>query len=190
MPRHLRVLAAAAGAFACGALVAAQTTSPKPAAQTLSAAPAFMADVTFRGSALTGWTPSGNVTWRAENGEIVGTPTSPSGGWLTWNQSYQDVATYAKFRCDGPCEAGILLRAQKSATGTTGVFVSLKDGDLNSYKLALDPAGNQTFEGAVHQRHVRHDAHRRRCGGCWRRRAGRWRSCRRCSSGPGGRSAA
>ena len=28
----------------------------------------------FKGSALTGWQPLGNAAWRAENGEIVGTP--------------------------------------------------------------------------------------------------------------------
>jgi hypothetical protein len=110
--------------------------------QILSPAPAFVPDATFTGSALTGWQPLGNATWRATNGEIVGTPTAPAGGWLVWNQSYQDVATYAKFRCEGPCETGILLRAQKTPAGTSGVFVSLKDGDLTSYKLSLDPAGN------------------------------------------------
>src|SRR5262245_20543657 len=111
--------------------------------QPLSPAPAFVPDTTVTGSALTGWTPLGSATWRIENGEVIGTPTAPSGGWLIWNQSYQDVATYAKFRCEGPCETGILLRAQRSPAGMSGVFVSLKDGDLNSYKLSLDPAGSQ-----------------------------------------------
>ena len=36
----------------------------------------FVADWTFKGSALTGMQQVGNATWRAENGEIIGTPTS------------------------------------------------------------------------------------------------------------------
>ena len=34
----------------------------------------FAPDVVFTGSSLTGWQPIGQSTWRAENGEIIGTP--------------------------------------------------------------------------------------------------------------------
>ena len=33
----------------------------------------------------------GQATWRVENGEIVGTPDQPGGGWLLLDQGYQDV---------------------------------------------------------------------------------------------------
>ena len=33
----------------------------------------------------------GQATWRAENGEIIGTPTGPEGGWLLLGTGYQDV---------------------------------------------------------------------------------------------------
>jgi hypothetical protein len=42
----------------------------------------FAPDWTFKGSALTGTQQVGQATWRAENGEIIGTPTSPEGGFL------------------------------------------------------------------------------------------------------------
>jgi 3-keto-disaccharide hydrolase len=111
--------------------------------QVLSPAPEFMPDTTFKGSALTGWQPSGDANWRAQNGEIVGTPTQPAGGWLTWSQAYQDVQFYARLKCDGPCNSGVLLRATKTPAGTTGMFVSLKEGDLNSYKMTLDASGKE-----------------------------------------------
>ena len=51
----------------------------------------FVPDWTFKGSALTGTQQIGQATWRAENGEIVGMPTSPDGGWLLLTGGYQDV---------------------------------------------------------------------------------------------------
>src|SRR5262249_43741575 len=65
------------------------------------------------------------------------------GGWLMLSQPYQDVQFYARFKCDGPCNSGVLLRATKTPAGTTGMFVSLKEGDLNSYKMTLDASGKE-----------------------------------------------
>ena len=39
----------------------------------------FVPDWTFKGSALTEWQPLGQADWRAENGEIVGTPATGRG---------------------------------------------------------------------------------------------------------------
>ncbi len=39
--------------------------------------PTYRPDWTFDGAALTGMQQLGQATWRVENGEIVGTPTSP-----------------------------------------------------------------------------------------------------------------
>src|SRR4051812_9740005 len=77
----------------------------------------FIPDFTFQGSSLTGWHPMGQVDWSAANGEIVGVPKSPEGGWLLLDKGYQDVEVYTEFRCTGPCTTGLLLRAEKTADG-------------------------------------------------------------------------
>jgi 3-keto-disaccharide hydrolase/FG-GAP-like repeat len=103
----------------------------------------FVPDATFTGSALTGWRPLGQADWRAENGEIIGTPKP--GGWLVLERSYQDVGFFSSFRCAPGCKAGVLLRAEKSAEGgLKGIFVSLREGDLASYRVTLDAHGNET----------------------------------------------
>ena len=104
----------------------------------------FVPDVVFSGSSLSGWQPIGESSWRAENGEIVGTPKSAAGGWLLADRSYQDVAVFASFRCAGGCQTGVLLRAERTADGgLKGVFVSLNEGDLAAYRVSLDRQGNQ-----------------------------------------------
>ncbi len=103
----------------------------------------FVPDVTFKGSALTGWHELGQADWRANNGEIFGTPKSESGGWLVLDRGYQDVQLFAAFRCTGACKAGVLLRAEKTADGMKGVYVSLTEGDVALYNLALDAQGNE-----------------------------------------------
>jgi Domain of Unknown Function (DUF1080)/FG-GAP-like repeat len=103
----------------------------------------FVPDATFKGSTLTGWHPLGQADWRAENGEIIGTPKP--GGWLLLDRSYQDVGFFLSFRCPPGCKAGVLLRAEKSADGgMKGIFVSLTEGDLASYRVTLDAQGNET----------------------------------------------
>ena len=105
----------------------------------------FVPDVVFTGSSLTGWQPIGESSWRAENGEIIGTPKGAAGGWLLANRSYQDVAVFASFRCAAGCQTGVLLRAERTADGgVKGVFVSLNEGDLAAYRVTLDRQGNQT----------------------------------------------
>ncbi len=105
----------------------------------------FVPDVVFAGSSLTGWQPVGQASWRAENGEIIGTPTNVAGGWLLADRAYQDAAVFASFRCAAGCQTGILLRAERTADGgLKGVFVSLNQADLASYRVTLDRQGNQT----------------------------------------------
>ena len=105
----------------------------------------FAPDVVFTGSSLTGWQPIGQSTWRAENGEIIGTPTAAGGGWLLANKPYQDVAVFASFRCAAGCQTGVMLRAEKTADGgLKGVFVSFNEGDLAAYRVTLDRQGAQT----------------------------------------------
>jgi 3-keto-disaccharide hydrolase/FG-GAP-like repeat len=107
------------------------------------AGPSFRPDVRFTGSSLTGWHTLGDAEWRAENGEIVGTPKQPGGGWLVLDRSYQDIGFHAAFRCSGGCRTGLLFRGEKTAQGTKGIYVSLTDGDPGSYGVAIDDRGKE-----------------------------------------------
>jgi len=45
-------------------------------------------------------------------------------------------------RCyNGACKTGVLLRAEKTAEGMKGVYVSLTEGDIASYLVLLDTQG-------------------------------------------------
>ena len=98
----------------------------------------------FTGSSLNGWHPVGQADWKAQNGEIVGTPKTADGGWLVLDKSYQDIGVVANFRCTGGCKTGVLFRAEKTADGgMKGVLVSLNEGDLNAYTVTLDSQGKE-----------------------------------------------
>jgi len=114
------------------------------AALALAVGPTFIPDTTFTGSALTGWQTFGQADWKAENGEITGTPTSPAGGWLLTDRKLQDLGVYASFRCSGGCKAGIIVRAQKTSEGMKGLLVSLADGEQGLYRITLDANGHET----------------------------------------------
>src|ERR1041385_2845862 len=79
----------------------------------------------FNGTTLAGWHPMGQAEWRVDKGEIVGIPKTPGGGWLVLDKSYQDTGFFASFRCTSGCKTGVLLRAEKTADGMKGSFVSL-----------------------------------------------------------------
>ena len=111
--------------------------------------PTFRPDVIFKGSTLTGWTPLGDVEWKAVNGEITGTPKQPGGGWLVLDKSFQDVAVFSNVTCTGGCKAGVLLRAEKTADGMKGIYVSLTAGDLLSYAVTLDAQGKELARTAL-----------------------------------------
>ena len=101
----------------------------------------FVPDWTFKGSTLTGWHVVGAADWKAVDGELVGTPKSADGGWLVLDKSFQDVEFGADFKCVGECRTGVLLRAEKTATGMKGVFLSLDDGEIGGYAVTLDANG-------------------------------------------------
>ena len=112
------------------------------ASVTKGASKNFVPDSVFSGSSLNGWSPIGKARWRAENGEIVGSADAGAGGWLVSDKPYQDVAVFASFRCAAGCQTGVLLRAEKTSDGgLKGVFVSLNEGDLATYRVTLDAQG-------------------------------------------------
>lgn len=113
-----------------------------------TAGPSFTPDATLDGSSLTGWSPLGAATWQNENGEIVGTPAASGAGWLVLNRSLQDVAVFASFKCVPGCETGILLRAEKTASGMKGIFVAL-GGDVATYRVTLDAQGRIVTRDAL-----------------------------------------
>ena len=101
----------------------------------------FAPDWTFKGSALTGTQQIGQATWKAENGEIVGTPTSAEGGWLLLNGGYQDVEVGGDFKCAGDCKVGVMLRSEKTPDGTKGLYGVLAGGDRVVQAIAVDAQG-------------------------------------------------
>ena len=101
--------------------------------------PSFAPDSTFQGSSLSGWNQAGNAKWSASNGEITGTGS----GWLLFNKASQDTAVYLQFRCDGECNMGILLRAEKTPDGTKGVLLSIQGQELAAYRVTLDSQGKE-----------------------------------------------
>ncbi|HTP33486.1 MAG TPA: FG-GAP-like repeat-containing protein [Candidatus Acidoferrales bacterium] len=103
----------------------------------------FIPDYAFKGSSLAGWHTLGPATWRAENGEIRATPQSPEGGWLVLDKGYQDVKFYSEFQGAEKCEAGVLLRAEKTKEGGwKGVYISLS-GEGGAYELTMNADGKE-----------------------------------------------
>src|SRR6188768_2623140 len=97
------------------------------AATVFTAGPTFRADYRFTGTSLTGFRPLGEAEWKAQNGEIVGTPKDASGGWLLLEgKEFQDTQIYASVRCLTGCKAGILMRAERTTDGgMKGLLLSL-----------------------------------------------------------------
>jgi Domain of Unknown Function (DUF1080) len=114
------------------------------AAQALGQTPSFAPDKTFQGSNLDGWHTVGKAKWQANNGVIdADGRAGNASGWLFLDHPYQDTGLYAAFRCDGACDTGILLRAEKSGGSTQGLFLAIKGNDAAAYRVTLDQAGNE-----------------------------------------------
>jgi hypothetical protein len=110
-------------------------------AHMFAAGPSFYPDISFSGSSLSGWHTWGAANWRAEHGELIGTPKQAEGGWLVLDHSLQDVGLYTNFRCTGSCEAGVLFRAERTPSGMKGTYVSLTDATPSLYAVTLDAEG-------------------------------------------------
>lgn len=105
----------------------------------------FVPDWTFKGSSLSSFRMLGEADWRAENGEIVGTPRSAAGGWLIMDRPLQDVEFATTLRCTGGCKTGVMMRTQATADGIRGIFVALPAGETpaGSFALSLDSQGHE-----------------------------------------------
>jgi len=124
---------------ALGVLLLASTAA---AQNNRSPIPDFAPDYHFQGSQLTGWRTVGQATWRAQNGEIIGTANAGGGGgWVVLERPLQDVGFYTRFRCAAECNTGVLLRAQQTPQGMKGIFVSLNPNELGNYAVTIDNTG-------------------------------------------------
>ena len=103
----------------------------------------FVPDWTFKGSSLAAFRTIGHAEWKAVNGEIVGTPTAPDGGWLFLDRTLQDLQFAANVRCTPECVAGVMVRAGQTADGTKGVFVPFGNTDTAAFALTLDRDGRE-----------------------------------------------
>ncbi len=108
----------------------------------LSTATAGNRKPAFDGKSLAGWHILGPAAWRAANGEIVAT-MSQTGGWLVQDQSWQDLSLKFSFRSTGGSRTGVLLGMEKAGDNTTGIYVSLAEGDLSAYEMTVDPQGRE-----------------------------------------------
>ena len=96
-----------------------------------------MPDWTFKGSSVSRVRTLGDADWRAENGEIVGTPRTAAGGWLILDKPLQDVEFASTFRCTGGCRTGVMVRTQSTPEGIRGIYVALPDGQNPAGAFAL-----------------------------------------------------
>lgn len=103
--------------------------------------PSFTPDATFAGSNLNGWHTLGDAKWQAEGGTISVEAPAQSSGWLMLDQPLQDAGVYTSFKCEGPCDTGVLFRAEKSGEYTSGELMSIKDGKAAAYHVVIDPNG-------------------------------------------------
>lgn len=100
----------------------------------------FIPDWTYTGSSLADAEQLGAARWSAQNGEVTGTPSSPDGGWLLFNNAVQDLQMATSFRCAAGCQAGLVLRIEKTADGFKGVFVSISETP-GAFAVTLDAQG-------------------------------------------------
>ena len=111
----------------------------------------FIPDWTFKGTDIAkDWKVIGAATWKAVDGEIIGTPTSAEGGWLLLNKGLQDFQFGADLKCTAACKAGLLVRARQQADGTlSGLFIPYGENETGFFSVTIDSAGRETARTAL-----------------------------------------
>jgi 3-keto-disaccharide hydrolase/FG-GAP-like repeat len=106
----------------------------------------FIPDWTFKGNDVRKeWTVIGQATWKAVDGELIGTPTSPEGGWLVLNKGLEDFQLGADLKCVGACKAGLLVRARKQPDGSmSGLFIPYGEAETGLFRVTIDASGRET----------------------------------------------
>lgn len=106
-----------------------------------AAGPTFEADRIISAADVKAARQLGAARWTTDaSGQIVGTPTSAAGGWLLLPVELANVAGFMEFSCAAACTAGMLLRAEPTASGgLRGVLLSAAaPGGVFAVELAAD----------------------------------------------------
>jgi hypothetical protein len=103
--------------------------------------PSFTPDGTLSGRTLADWEQVGSAKWTAQGEQIT---ASEGGGLLVSKISLQDAALYLQFRCDSACNAGVLMRLEKSGTGWHAIMISIENGEQAAFAVTLDGQGKIT----------------------------------------------
>lgn len=110
----------------------------------VASGPSFPPDKTVSATSLDGLATVGENRWSARQGIITST-SAGGGGWLLLPESYQDVSFFTEFRCEGECEAGVLLRGEKTADGgLKGAYISFTEPDTPGYEVTVSAKGEMT----------------------------------------------
>lgn len=122
-----------------------RASPPSPSAARAPAFPAvdvqsFIPTLSFNATSLEGWLPR-TGTWKAEDGEYVGTVDESGSALLLGDDRFQDLMLSTSFRCDRPCLPGIVIRAETSDGQTSGALYALGEDETGAFKLVLDADG-------------------------------------------------
>ena len=133
-------------------LLALVSTSIAAAGQ--SGRPHFPADGGISTSDLSGWTAFGQAEWTALDGIVTAHPKTAAGGWLLFDRPMANVGVFSQILCPGDCEAGILLRAQKTPDGgLKGIYVSMSTANRGIFVLTTDAEGREVSRTAIPKGH-------------------------------------
>jgi hypothetical protein len=107
------------------------------------AAQDFAPDWTFAGSSLSAFEQKGNARWKSQDGEIVAESTDATDGWLILKRPLQDQQVSLSVKLQDGAAAGLLLRAEKTAEGMSGVYVPLSNNETGVCQLQLSASGEE-----------------------------------------------
>ena len=146
----------------CGAMAA---TAQQPAANSLSASE--KADgwiLLFDGRSLTGWSPTGDVDWKVEDGTITATRGT---GFLAASRPFGNFEFKTDFWIDKTANSGIFFRCADAAPGARNCYEAnmfdshdrFPTGSINNVKTSLpdrpDTVGKwNTFEVLAEGSHL------------------------------------